>query len=125
MSKWKHFTDEEGEGMDPEIMNAADRSRERAGIPFIATCYIRTADENAKVHGVTDSAHMTGHAIDFRVTDSTQLYKMLDAFLEEKILRIVIGIKPGAKTMDEFYHNIHIDNDPTKPQGIVSIKIYN
>lgn len=114
----RYFTSKETAGVDPVLVDMADEARHIAGIPFVITCGLRTPESNANASGVTDSAHLTGNAMDFRVEHGGNLLLMISAFLQVGIKRIVIGIKSDGKTIDEYYHNVHIDNDSSKPHGI-------
>lgn len=127
MSQYTYFSDKEIEGLDAELVAGLDRARHQAKIPFIITCGVRTKGENDSlvVNGaVPDSAHMAGHAVDLRCKNSSDLFLIVKALLDAGFNRIVIGIKSGATTIDEFYHNVHVDNDVNKPQGVLAVKIY-
>ena len=120
----RYFTEEEIAGLDPELIAMLDRARHKAGIPFIITSGRRSIESNDAAGGVSDSAHVSGRAVDLRCHNSEGCFKIIDALLDEGATRIVIGIKPSGKNTDEFYHNIHVDNDPTKPSPVLSVKLY-
>lgn len=124
VGRWNYFTDEETAGLDAELVAMADRARHRAGIPFVLTCGVRSPDANAAVGGVADSAHLNGHAMDFRCDSSVECFKIVATFLAEGAQRIVIGITPSADTAAAFYHNVHVDNDPTKVAPVLVVKLY-
>ncbi len=109
MSNWNNFTDEEAQGLDLELMAMLDMARGKSGVPFIITCGIRTPEQNAALaNSVSDSAHLTGHAVDLACEDSGQRFKMLSALLDAGFTRIGI-----------YQKHLHADNDLTKPQGVM------
>ena len=109
-------------GVDPALMSIADNARQNSGVPFILTCGVRTPEHNAEVGGVADSAHISGNAIDLAVFDSTHLYKMVNGLLQASAQRLVIGIRiEGGKVV---YHNLHVDNDTTKPSPLIAVRLY-
>ncbi|HQF10662.1 MAG TPA: D-Ala-D-Ala carboxypeptidase family metallohydrolase [Paludibacteraceae bacterium] len=112
----KYFTysefdspDEPGSGkkMKASTLNKLDKAREYAGIPFIINSGYRTAQHNAKVGGVKDSAHTEGYAADIRA-DATSYATILAALIKAGFKRI--GLENGS---------IHADDDPDKPTPAV------
>ena len=124
----RYFKPEEVQGLNDELVAGIDRARHKAGIPFIITSSKRVLAENDRlVHlgAVPDSAHLTGHAVDLRCTNSTECWKIVESLIVEGFKRIIIGIKKDAVPgSDEFYHNVHVDNSPDKPSPVLSIKLY-
>ena len=109
MSQYHYFNDEESLNQDPELMAMLDMARGKAGIPFDITCGFRTPEQNAKLaNSVSDSAHLTGHAVDMACDDATERFKMVKALLDVGFTRIGI-----------YAAHIHADNDSTKPQGVM------
>ena len=92
-----------GQKMNKALLNMLDEAREIAGIPFIINSGFRTAKHNAKVGGISNSSHRTGHAVDIRCADNGHRMIMLNALQAVGFNRIGI-----AKTF------IHVDNDPKK-----------
>lgn len=109
MGKWLHFTDDEGFGLDVDLMDKLDLARDKAAIPFIKTRGLSTQAENdALPESVKDSSHITGHAVDLACADSVSRYKMLTALLSVGFNRIGI-----------YSAHIHVDNDATKPPFVI------
>lgn len=69
---------------------------------------VRCEECNKKVEGKTNSAHLTGKALDIKVSTSDERYQLVESFIERGINRIGIG--------KDF---IHIDIDKTKPQEVM------
>ena len=63
---------------------------------------------NREVGGTENSAHLAGLAVDIKCTDAWSRFKILHALLSVGFQRIGIG-----RTF------IHVDDDLTKPQGVV------
>ena len=59
-------------GVSPTLMEIADKARGIAGIPFEITSGLRTVAENEAAGGVSNSAHLSGLALDVAVTDATR-----------------------------------------------------
>lgn len=109
MSQWNFFSDEDGKDLDQELMAMLDMARGKAGIPFVITCGMRTPEQNAALkNSVSDSAHLTGHAVDLACTESEQRFKMVTALLDAGFTRIGI-----------YAAHLHADNDLTKSQGVM------
>ena len=112
-------------GVDLELMACLDRARHRAGIPFIVTSGKRSAEHNLEVGGVPDSSHVTGNAVDLRCEDSKTCFKIVEALLHEGLQRIVIGLRFDKSSPHGIaFHNVHVDNDFSKPYPIISYKFY-
>lgn len=94
--------------MAPEFIQKLDQARRAAGIPFPITSGFRCARHNAKVGGVSDSAHTKGHAVDISVFDSLSRYRIVRALLDAGFSRIGIG-----KAL------VHVDDDPAKEPGVI------
>ena len=94
--------------MDDEFLKMLDKAREFAGIPFILTSAYRCERHNKEVGGVPDSAHVKGKAVDILADNSRRRYIILNALIRTGFHRIGI-----AKTF------IHVDNDETKPHGVI------
>ena len=109
----KHFARKEfghAPGVEPDeaLVLMLDDAREIAGIPFHITSALRSREDNLRVGGARDSAHLTGHAVDLRAPTSRIRSQMLRALLAVGFNRI--GIYPG---------HIHVDTSPGLPQDVV------
>lgn len=109
MSQYNFFRDNEIVGLDKELVAMLDWARGRSGVPFIITCGLRTADENAGVGGVQDSAHLRGLGVDLRCESSHERFKIVQALLLAGFKRIGVYAKDG---------HIHADRDPSLPQEV-------
>jgi uncharacterized protein YcbK (DUF882 family) len=108
VATYKYFNQSEIEGLKPELVEMLDKAREIAGVPFKLNSTLRSAEKNAQVGGVKDSAHTKGLAVDIACTESRNRFKILNALLEVGFKRIGI-----AKTF------IHADIDDTKAQEVI------
>lgn len=100
VAKWK---------LKPELFTLLDDLRGKCGFPFIINSGLRTKAENDALQGsVSESAHLSGLAVDLSITDSLKRFKLIEVALKNGIKRIGVG-----KTF------VHIDLDTTKPQSVV------
>lgn len=83
-------------------------ARTKANIPFHINSAFRCKSYNEKIKGSSTSSHLLGFAVDIRVNDSKDRYIILTALIEAGFKRIGL-----AKTF------IHVDIDPSKPQGVI------
>ncbi len=63
---WKWFTEEEVEGLKPDLVYKLDRAREFYGKPIIITSGYRNPQRNKESGGVPGSLHTKGLAVDVR-----------------------------------------------------------
>ena len=106
MSRYRFFSDDEVAGLQPPFVTRLDCAREAAGVAFILTDTLRSPDD-AKALGLEDSAHVSGWAVDIRVSSSHQRY------------RILLGLFLAGFTRVGIYNaHIHVDADPTKPPEV-------
>ena len=106
----RHFNRSEFEypfKMDEAFLRRLDIARSLAGVPFVITSDYRTPEDNERVGGVPDSAHMKGLAVDMACEDSHTRHLMYDGLRTAGFRRI--GIGPNF---------IHVDSDTTKPQEV-------
>ena len=100
VAKWK---------LKPEMWTLLDKIRGECGFAFNINSGLRTKEENdALKDSVSDSAHLSGLAVDIACTESAKRFKMIEVALKNGIKRIGVG-----KTF------VHLDIDETKPQSVV------
>lgn len=104
MGKYQYFSDAEVQGLDDDLCQMLSIARGKANVPFIITCGLRTPSQNAALaESVSDSAHLTGHAIDLACTDDPSRFAIIQGLLDAGFTRIGI-----------YSAHIHADNDKTK-----------
>ena len=109
MGKYQFFSDDEVAGLDDGLCQMLSIARGKANVPFIITCGLRTPEQNAALsESVSDSAHLTGHAVDLACGDSPTRYAMLSGLLAAGFTRIGI-----------YSAHLHADNDATKPPNVI------
>jgi zinc D-Ala-D-Ala carboxypeptidase len=105
----KYFTDSEVVGLVPELVEKLDKTRELCGFPFAITSGFRTQEENDRIGGTKNSAHLKGMAADIkRPLDNDLLYRMCWAAGLAGFRRIEIATR-----------HVHLDTDPDKTQDIM------
>jgi zinc D-Ala-D-Ala carboxypeptidase len=109
MGKYQYFQDSELANLDDGLCQMLSIARGKANVPFIITCGLRTPEQNsALAESVSDSAHLTGHAVDLACSDDPTRYAMLSGLLAAGFNRIGI-----------YSAHIHADNDTTKPPNVI------
>lgn len=94
--------------MEQGFMDMLDKAREYAGVPFVLnSAYRSPAWEKSKGRS-GDGAHPHRVGVDVRALDSVTRFKIVAGALKAGFRRIGIG---------KSY--VHLDNDPTKPQGVM------
>ena len=111
VNKWTYFTEDEVQGLDQELIAKLDQARHLSGIPYILTSTLRSIEENQAAGGVQDSAHLTGQAVDIRVTD---------AYSRFQITRGLILV--GFKRLGLYSGHVHVDISQSLPQSVIWIK---
>lgn len=101
----KHFTPEEVKGLDEDLAARLDMARDLCGFPIVITCGVRTPEDNARVGGVGDSAHLTGKAADIRRPVG------IDQAIQ---LGWALGLA-GLRRFEVADKHFHVDVDPSKP----------
>jgi zinc D-Ala-D-Ala carboxypeptidase len=109
MGKYEYFTDTEIQGLDDGLCQMLSIARGKAGVPFVITCGLRTTAQNAALaESVSDSAHLTGHAVDLACTDDPTRFSLIEGLLDAGFTRLGI-----------YSAHIHADNDSTKPPKVI------
>ena len=96
----------------PGFLQKLNTMRELCGFPLVATCMTRCKKHNAEVGGAPNSAHPEGLAADLKCYAMHTRYKMLEAALAAGFRRIEISAV-----------HMHVDDDPTKEQEIIMLKL--
>ena len=81
----------EPEKMDVDFLLLLDKVREDAGIPFKITSSFRTPEQNRRVNGSSNSAHLRGLAVDISARTGRQKIKIVQSALKNGISRIGVG----------------------------------
>jgi zinc D-Ala-D-Ala carboxypeptidase len=109
VSKFQYFSDDEVRGLNEDFVTRLDKARGLAGIPFIITSGLRSPETNQSLaNAVSDSAHLTGHAVDLAVGESTVRFKVIQSLLAAGFTRIGI-----------YSAHLHVDDDPTKDADVI------
>ena len=95
--------------MQPEALRILYTAREATGLPMVITSAYRCPRHPESIRR-PNSAHTRGHAIDFRVTDSSKAFAFMKVLLELGVRRI------GWNQQTKFFH---FDTDPTLPQDVL------
>lgn len=106
--KYHNFSQDEVIGLNIQFIMLLDMARDEAKIPFIITSGFRTQEENTRVHGVSNSAHLLGIAADLKCNESDKRYKIITALLKVGMHRIGI-----------YKEHIHVDMSATQPQNVI------
>lgn len=106
---YKHFTDPEIAGLNPDVANGLDTARDVVGFPIRLTCTVRSPEDNARVGGVSDSAHLLGLAADMQRPVGND---------EAIMLAFALGVA-GFKRLEVADKHFHVDIDPTKPSPCI------
>lgn len=117
--KYRHFTEEEVEGLNEEFCALLDRARHVADVPFVITSGLRSPEKNNSVIGaVPDSAHLKGLAVDLRVSNSQEVSRIVQGCIAMGIERIGIYVDKNMQPV-----HLHVDVDPEKePKECIFIK---
>ena len=94
------------EKMNIAFLDMLEEARALSPIPFKINSGYRSAKHNKRVGGVDSSAHTEGRAVDIRVSNDYERYKIITCLLKVGFNRIGI-----AQTF------VHVDSDPTKNPG--------
>ena len=85
--------------MNQEFMSKLDRTRGRAGIPFIVNSAFRSVEHERSRGRAGTSSHTTGRAIDIRCHTDRNRFLILRAAIEEGFTRI--GMHPTFIHLDD------------------------
>lgn len=96
--------------MDEQLIQRLDLARSIAKTPFSVNSAVRCPSHNKTSGGVDSSAHLSGHAVDIRCTESHKRFLIIEALMRVGFNRIGV--------YDTF---IHVDNDDSKPTRIMWI----
>lgn len=107
----KYFKQSEIKGLNDQLVLMLDQARGFAQIPFIITSGLRTAQENQRVGGVDDSAHLKGLAVDLQCYNGQDRFKIVTALL-----------KAGFSRIEITKNHIHTDIDNSKPQNTIFLE---
>lgn len=79
-------------GVSPDLMAKLDLARKIAEVPFIITSGLRTKAQNdALPTAVSDSAHLTGMAVDLAYTTTQQRFAILKGLYAVGFKRLGMG----------------------------------
>lgn len=109
--KYKYFSESEVKRwkLKPDLWVLLDKMRGECGFPFNITSGLRTKDENDSLKdSVSDSAHLSGLAVDIACKGSSERFKMVQVAFANGITRIGIG-----KTF------VHMDIDKSKVGNVM------
>lgn len=95
--------------MQPLTLRILYIARDETGLPMAITSAYRCLRHPESIRR-PNSAHTRGHAIDFRVTDSSKAFAFMKVLLELGVKRI------GWNQKTKFFH---FDTDPTLPQNVL------
>lgn len=95
-------------GTNEKSLEMLNKARHSAGVPFVINSAYRCQKHNAKVKGSTTSSHMKGYAFDIKAKDSPTRYKVLRSLF-----------RAGFKRVGVYETFIHVDNDPSKTEGVI------
>lgn len=96
--------------MDEDFISRLELARVIAGVKFILTSAIRCEAHNRNVGGSETSAHLKGLAVDIKAEKSHERFKIIYGLIKAGFKRILI-----------YKDFIHVDEDPSKPQEILTL----
>ena len=94
--------------MNKDFLLLLDKVREDCGIPLILNCAYRSVEWDKNKGRSGNSSHCKGKAVDIRANNSSTVYKIVKAAMDNGISRI--GIGNGY---------VHIDNDESLTQNVI------
>jgi uncharacterized protein YcbK (DUF882 family) len=102
------FTDEEVEGLDPQLVSRLEHARGFSKTPFIITSGYRTPIQNQSAGGVMHSSHTKGLAVDLSCRMSHARYRMVSGL-----------ILAGFNRIGLYTNHMHADMDESLPQDVL------
>lgn len=105
---WPYFTDKEVEGLQTKIIQKLVVGRHISGCPYRITSGLRTAQQNQKAGGVSDSSHLSGLAVDLRANDSRERFFIIRGL-----------IAAGFNRIGVYDHHVHVDDDRSLDQDVM------
>lgn len=90
------------------LVKKLQKARDISGIPYLITSGVRTWMHNLEIGGLLSSSHLVGWAVDIAVSSSRERHQILKGLILAGFTRI--GISDGF---------IHVDLDPSKPDGLI------
>jgi len=73
-----------------EFMEKVDLARDLSGVPWVLNSAYRCKENNEKVGGQKDSAHMEGLAVDVRATDPFIRFRIITGAIQAGFTRIKV-----------------------------------
>lgn len=105
--------------MCPAFLRRLSRARRACGVPFRVVSDYRPPDRNASAGGASQSAHLESpcRAVDLRVLDNHERYRVVTALLAEGFERL--GVYAPTEWQRSQYGtasgSVHVDASPTNP----------
>lgn len=93
-----------------DTLEKLQNARDFAGIGFVINSGCRCKKHNAEVGGKSNSAHLSGRAVDIATPNSNARFIIIKALIDAGFVRI------GYNSKKKF---LHVDNDPSKPQNVL------
>ncbi len=120
--EWKYFRPEEVGGLNEEFVAKLDQARHLAGIPFTITSGFRTVSENESLvasGAAPHSSHLQGLAVDLRVQNDYEIYRILSSGMAVGITRY--GIYTDADNKPTHVH-LDVSKDDAHVPEVIWIK---
>lgn len=109
MTKWRHFSEKEVEGLSYGLVSRLDSARDLCGFPIVITSGLRTPEQNAAAGGTNESSHMKGLAVDIQAPVGQN---------EREKLIWALG-RVGFRRLGLYDRHAHCDIDESKAQDVV------
>lgn len=101
--------------MNADFLIKLDTCRHLCGFPFVVTSSWRSPEKNRRVGGSPGSMHLKGRAVDIRVSDGAQRWKVVQAAVS---LGLSVGIMQNAVHLDDREGPIVFHYYHRTPQGV-------
>lgn len=96
--------------MNPAFMQKLDRARARTKVAFVILSAYRSEEHELKQGRSGTSSHAKRIAVDIRARNSTEMFEIVKALIDEGFTRIGLNFKSNF---------IHVDDDIDKPQRLI------